>query len=242
MGSLYRSTYQGSPLSTYHLTLKSSNSKTGPIPVSTSSAKTCSPACPFQKNGCYADGGPLALHWAQVTSGKRGTDLESFCSSIAALPDGTLWRHNQAGDLPGVGDRIDPLALSALVVANAGKRGFTYTHKPMSLKSNRVAVASANVHGFTVNLSANNLAHADELAELAIAPVCVVVASDQTSNTVTPAGRKVVICPATQRDDISCASCQLCQRQGARPIIGFPAHGASVKKANAAVIQFHAKG
>jgi hypothetical protein len=34
----------------------------------------------------------------------------------------------------------------------------------------------------------------------------------------------VVICPATQRDDVSCASCQLCQRQRTA-IVGFPAHG-----------------
>jgi len=49
---------------------------------------------------------------------------------------------------------------------------------------------------------------------------------------VTPAGRKVVVCPATIRDDVSCASCQLCQRQRDF-IIGFPAHGTSKKKASA---------
>ncbi len=222
----------------YHLTLKSANAKTGPIPVSTTSAATCPNACPFKKSGCYADGGPLALHWAKVTDGTRGTDLESFCASIAKLPAGSLWRHNQAGDLPGIGDSIDPIALSALVVANAGKRGFTYTHKRMDVASNVAAVRDANAGGFTVNLSANNLHHADELASLNVGPVVVVVASDQSSNTTTPAGRKVVICPATIRDDVSCATCQMCQRQE-RPIIGFPAHGASVKKANAAVINFH---
>jgi hypothetical protein len=61
------------------------------------------------------------------------------------------------------------------------------------------------------------------LADHAAGPV-VVVPSTQTANTTTPAGRAVVICPATQRDDISCATCQLCQRQRAA-IVGFPAHG-----------------
>ncbi len=225
----------------YHLTLKSANAKTGPIPVSTTSAATCPNACPFKKSGCYADGGPLALHWAAVTSGKRGTDFATFVGTIKLLPKGQLWRHNQAGDLPGAGDSIDAIALSELVVANAGKRGFTYTHKPMADAANAAAVRDANAGGFTVNLSANNLEHADELASLNVGPVVVVVASDQTGNTVTPAGRKVVICPATVRDDVSCATCQMCQRQR-DTIIGFPAHGASVKKANAAVINFHRKG
>ena len=56
-------------------------------------------------------------------------------------------------------------------------------------------------------------------------PVVVVLPSTTTANTTTPAGRPVVICPATQRDDVSCASCQLCQRQRTA-IVGFPAHGA----------------
>jgi hypothetical protein len=40
----------------------------------------------------------------------------------------------------------------------------------MSLGNNARIVAAANRMGFTINLSANNLAHADELAP-AIAPV-----------------------------------------------------------------------
>jgi len=74
-------------------------------------------------------------------------------------------------------------------------------------------------------LSANDLADADALADANCGPVVVVVPSTTTKNTVTPAGRPVVICPATQRDDVSCATCQLCQRQRAA-IVAFPAHGA----------------
>jgi hypothetical protein len=48
----------------------------------------------------------------------------------------------------------------------------------------------------------------------------------------TPAGRKVVVCPATYRDDVSCASCGLCARQRSA-IVGFPAHGAAKRKADA---------
>jgi len=224
----------------YHVTKKSSNKKTGQIMVTTTERKSCDPACPFMRNGCYADAGPLALHWDKVSRGERGTDLDGLCEAIESQPRFALWRHNQAGDLPGEGRKIDRKALNRIVSSNAGKCGFTYTHKTMTLKSNREAVKSANERGFTVNLSANDLADADKLSDLEIGPVCVVLPSDASENTATPQGRKVVVCPATQRDNVSCATCGLCQNYGdftitqkvTRPIIGFPAHGTSKKKAS----------
>ena len=210
-----------------HLTRISSNAKTGPIPVSTSSAETCPASCPFKAKGCYAKSGPLALHWAKITSGGRGLNWESFCDEISRLPRGQMWRHNQAGDLPGEGEYVDAHALGQLTKANAGRKGWTYTHK-YSTESNREAIRSANANGFTINLSANSLAHADELADTNCGPVCVVLPADQTKNTLTPAGRKVVICPATQRECVTCATCGLCQKQRGA-IVGFPAHGTAHK-------------
>jgi len=203
-----------------HLSPKSANAKTGPIPVSTSSKTTCPTDCAMRA-GCYAASGPLALHWGAVSNGTRGTDWATFVDQIAALPDGQLWRHNQAGDLPGDGTTVDPVALGELVAANRGRRGFTYTHYRDS--ESLEWVRHANAWGFTINLSANDLADADRLADTGAGPV-VVLSSDQTDNTVTPSGRRVVVCPATQRDDVSCATCQLCQRQRST-IVGFPAHG-----------------
>jgi hypothetical protein len=204
-----------------HLTLKSANVKTGPIPVSTTEQASCPDDCTMKKE-CYAKSGPLALHWAAVSNGTRGTDWGQFAATIAALPDGQLWRHNQAGDLPQADGSIDAVKLGQLVAANAGRRGFTYSHHRDA--ASIAWIRHANAWGFTVNLSANNLNDADMLADHAAGPVVVVLPSTQTANTVTPAGRTVVICPATQRDDVSCATCQLCQRQRAA-IVGFPAHG-----------------
>jgi len=204
-----------------HLTLKSANAKTGPIPVSTTERDSCPTDCAMRA-GCYAASGPLALHWAAVSAGTRGTSWGQFVQSIAALPDGQLWRHNQAGDLPQVGGTIDAVKLGQLVAANQGRRGFTYTHHRD--RASLAWVKHANDWGFTVNLSANDLHDADALAETGAGPVVVVLPSTQTQNTETPAGRKVVVCPATQRDDVSCATCQLCQRQRST-IVGFPAHG-----------------
>ena len=204
-----------------HLTLKSANVKTGPIPVSTTEKDSCPTDCAMRAE-CYADSGPLALHWRAVSAGTRGTTWGAFAQAIAALPEGQLWRHNQAGDLPQIDGTVDAVKLGQLVAANSGRRGFTYSHHRDS--ASLAWIKHANAWGFTVNLSANNLADADYLADQDAGPVVVVVPSTQTRNITTPKGRAVVICPATQRDDVSCATCQLCQRQRAA-IVAFPAHG-----------------
>ena len=218
------------------LTLKSRNQKVGKIPVSTTTRDTCPPACPLANNaGCYADNGPLAMFWQKVTARKVGAMWAEFIAQVAALPKGILWRHNQAGDLPGNGIDIDSKALAALVKANKGKSGFTYTHyDSLAHAANRRAIASANKAGFTINLSANNLAHADKLAALGIAPVAVVLPASVHGNVklATPQGRKIVICPATYRDESQCANCGLCALQR-DAIVGFPAHGIQSKKASA---------
>ena len=217
---------------TVHTTIKSGNRKVGPIPVTTTSAATCPDECEFKKNGCYADGGPLAMHWAKVTSGERGDGWSTFVATVASFKDGQLWRHNQAGDLAGDGHRLDAEANDQLADANVGKRGFTYTHYPvLTDKHNAEVVKRMNDKGFVVNLSANNVAHADALYDLGIGPVATVLPEAQTTNTVTPKGRKIVVCPATVRDDVSCATCQLCAKQR-DAIVGFPAHGSSKRKAD----------
>ena len=204
-----------------HLTLKSANVKTGPIPVSTTEKDSCPSDCAMRSE-CYAASGPLALHWSAVSNGSRGTDWNTFCDTISGLPEGQLWRHNQAGDLPQSNGTVDAVKLGQLVAANTGKRGFTYSHHRDADSINWIR--HANAWGFTVNLSANDLADADILADMDAGPVVVVLPSTQTENTETPKGRKIVVCPATQRDNVSCATCQLCQRQRST-IVGFPAHG-----------------
>lgn len=212
-----------------HLRIKSSNKKTGPIPVSTTTRESCPVTCPFKKNGCYADGGPLAIHWSAITDGKRGTDWQTFCKSISNLPDGQLWRHNQAGDLPGDGVRINAEKMQLLVGANAGKRGFTYTHHVPS-RENLSTVRAANRAGFTVNLSGNSLSHADNLKEIAPdLPVVAIVPSDNPCPNRTPGGRAVVQCPATTEKGIArginCKDCGLCQIATRNSVIAFPSHG-----------------
>lgn len=221
----------------------SANKKTGPIPVSMSTKATCPDVCPLKQGGCYAMGGPVNLHWQRLSKGLATTALtwEAFCNAVKALPRAQFWRHNQAGDLPGENNTVDATALAQLVKANVGRKGFTYTHKPVlqgqadarTVNANAKAIASANAQGFTVNLSADTLGEADEMAALNIGPVVTLLPSTHKGNAVTPQGRKVVTCPATYRENVTCATCQLCQKANRTCIVGFPSHGVSIKKADA---------
>ena len=216
----------------FHITPKSKNAKVGKMAVTTSTATTCPTSCPFKSNGCYADSGPLKLHWDKVTRKERGDDWSTFVEKIKDMPAGSKWRHNQAGDLPGDMEKLDNEKCIELAKANEGKRGFTYTHYDvLNNFQNAITVNMMNHLGFTVNVSANNLEHADKLCDMDIAPVATVLPIDQTTNTVTPKGRKVVVCPATYKDDVSCASCMLCEKWDRNVVVGFPAHGTSKKKA-----------
>jgi hypothetical protein len=223
----------------YHVTPKSKNQKVGDILVTTSTALTCSDNCPWKCNGCYAEQGPLAIHFRAVTAGKRGGTWDEMCQKIASQPPGSKWRHNQAGDLAGEGDVIDTAMLRQLVAANMGKRGWTYTHKPVlsgpHAESNKAAIAEANRLGFTINLSADSLADADAKADLMCGPVAVVLPSGTANTTYTPKGRKVVVCPAQRRDlEIACKDCMLCQQQRF-VIVGFIPHGSGSKKVDATI-------
>jgi len=217
---------------TYHLVRVSRNRKTGPIPVTTTSANSCPPSCSFKGNGCYAESGPLAVHWRHVSDGRRGHSFDELLREIATLRRHALWRHNQAGDLtpeaPGV---IDARMLTRLAMANRGRRGFTYTHYPPT-PGNQAAILNANRLGFTVNLSAETLVQADAYADLGIAPVVVVLPQGVTKPTRTPAGRQVIVCPASTGNS-DCLNCGICQERNRVAIVGFPAHGSGAGRVQA---------
>jgi hypothetical protein len=213
----------------YHFIHSSANRKTGPIPVTYSQRETCPPSCPHYRADCYAEDFLTRLAWDKVPA--RGGSLGELCASIAALPAGQLWRMNIAGDLPGQGEELDPAALGQIVAANAGRRGFTYTHKktPEALEW----IHHANAWGFTVNLSADDVGEADALADTEAGPVCAIVPSDTPEKTYTPAGRTVIVCPAQTREGVSCVTCQLCARPDRGVIIGFRAHGTRARVTDA---------
>ena len=221
---------------TYHLVRVSRNRKTGPIPVTTTSVNSCPPSCSFKGNGCYAESGPLAIHWRYVSEGRRGHTFDELLQEIGTLRRHALWRHNQAGDLtpeaPGV---IDARQLTRLAMANRGRRGFTYTHYPPT-PANQAAILNANRLGFTVNLSAETLAQADAYADLGVAPVVVVLPHDATTSARTPAGRQVIVCPASTGNS-DCLNCGICQQRDRAAIVGFPAHGSGASRVQAVFLR-----
>jgi hypothetical protein len=203
----------------------SGNRKTGPIPVAMTSASTCPDSCPLRWNGCYAEQHLTAIHWRRLSSGK-GLTWDEFIAAVRKLPEGQLWRYGEAGDLPGLGgDYIDCAKLSQLVDANRGKRGFTYTHYPFGLPRNRHAIESAVANGFTINMSANSLEHADRLARTSYMPVTTIVPHNARGPLRTPAGHTVVLCPAIDHEHVTCATCRLCANARRKCIVGFRAHG-----------------
>ena len=221
----------------YMLTMESRNQKTGPIPVSTSSKDTCPDVCPLKESGCYAKYGALNIHWDRLSNSNYGLSWNDFCDKVSTIPQGSIWRHNQAGDLPPKNPTnrkhiISKKMMDRLIIANNGKMGFTYTHHFMGFSQNRDVVRLANNNGFTINLSANNLEHADILMGMNIAPVVVIQDAKEGDrhDTHTPAGHKVVTCPATYMEAVTCQTCKLCARAGRKVIVGFPAHGNAKNK------------
>lgn len=220
----------------FHLTAQSTNSKLGPgVAASTSARETCPDACPLKAKGCYASGGPLNIHWRAVSEGRRGVSWADFVAQVSALPMGWKFRHNQAGDLPGINSEIDAAALSELsgAVKKRKLQAWSYTHKPLT-PANLGAIKNAIADGFTVNGSADSLKEADEIADAGI-PVCVVLPDNAPATSYTPAGRKVVVCPAQQKENASCSSCMLCAKATRSVVIGFRAHGATKKHVSALV-------
>lgn len=210
---------------------RSQNRKLGGIPMSISERGTCPTSCAFYDQGCFAEFGWNGVVWRNVgskkaaTPGRRGLTWDQFLGAVRALPEGTLWRHNVAGDLPGDSDTVNSTMLDQLVIANIGRRGFTYTHKHFGLNTGmRSELRYANRMGFTINVSADTLEEADRFARTGL-PVVAVVPEDAPLRLKTPGGRRVVICPAETEAKLTCAECQLCAIPTRKSIIGFRAHG-----------------
>jgi hypothetical protein len=218
----------------FHLTAQSNNAKTGRIAVTTSSRATCSPTCPFLKNGCYADAGPLALHWQKVTSGERGKPWREHLADLAALPAGSALRLNQAGDLPATDGKISRLYARALAAATKHLKAWTYSHHKLT-PSNLQILRFLNGQGLTVNCSTETESAADAAVAAGLPAVLTVDSAETRAQWNTDAGNRVIVCPAQQRDGVTCSDCMLCQKRGRRVVVAFLAHGTGKRKAQAAL-------
>lgn len=229
----------------YSLTKISRNVKLGPMPASTSSRSTCPDSCPLKgRGGCYAEYGPMSIFWGKVDRGEAGVNFDGFVKQVEQLPKRQMWRYGQAGDLPGSGDEIDRDQMIRLARANRGRPVIAFTHKPPT-EENLETLKQARDLGFSVNLSANTVAHADEIMPHGMNVV--VILPEEYGRRAreskaeyrkrlnelpkhTPAGHRIAVCPATYTDT-NCLQCGVCAQPGTRAaIIGFPAHGSKKKQ------------
>ena len=223
----------------FGFTRRSKNEKIGNIPAVIASRNSCPPSCHLYNGGCYARGGLVRIHWDRVND--NGISFASLLKEIKNIKPGQLWRYGVAGDLPGSKENINLEMLKKLVDANTGKRGFAYTHKDPTILENNIGIMYANDNGFTINLSSNNAAQADEYLTLNIAPVVTIMPHDMPNDwkhDKTPAGNMIVRCPAEYNEKTNCSNCggvngALCSRTDRKYVIGFTAHGAAKNKATA---------
>jgi hypothetical protein len=173
------------------------------------------------------------MHWRKIGEGGRGDNWDAFCGRVRKFLKGQLWRHNQAGDLPkDENGRIDREKTAKLSEAAKHTNGWTYTHYDPMVAHNRDAIASMNESGgLVVNLSADNMAEADQYVQLGIGPVVVILPQDAPiRGNKTPAGCPIVVCPAQTQESMTCDQCRLCQVRDRKSIVGFLAHGTAKKR------------
>ena len=173
------------------------------------------------------------MQWAQLNKGAKGISWSEFLLQLRKIvPLGVLWRHNTAGDLPHNDGNIDYLQLKQLINANRGRKGFTYSHHILN-EHNIICLQNSNALGFTVNASCESVDDADRVMTEYKLPAVAVVNSDKTDRFYkTESGRKVITCPATIHENVTCATCGLCQVADREFIIAFPAHGVAKKTVN----------
>jgi hypothetical protein len=228
------------------LTVPSSNGKTGPIAVSTTSRDSCADGCPLKgDDGCYAEAGYYTrLHWDQVTAGKRGVPPEEFIKQVSKLPANQMFRHDVAGDLwknPENSKQIYFPYLEKLAKASSHLyAAWTYTHHTLDGidgARNKQAIFDVEQYKFIVNISTESI---DVAARLQKEGFMVTVVQPPGGPTAfRHEGVSFVQCPATLPD--SEVTCQTCGGRKGKPlcatvrkvVVVFPAHGSRKTKAAA---------
>ena len=217
----------------FHLSRVSSNKKTGPIAVTTTSKNSCPASCGMREV-CYAASGPLALHWAAVSNGSRSSEWRKHLNDLESLPFGSPLRLNQAGDLvASASGRLSRAFLNGLMAVVKARRlqAWSYTHHDHTVGENGKLLRRANRQGLRINVSTET----EESADRAIAsglPAVLAVSSEETRTVWrTPDRNLVKVCPAQLRDT-DCNRCMLCHKRGSKVIIAFLAHGSRKSRAN----------
>ena len=182
---------------------------------------TCPSSCPLLDNGCYAQGGRVAMQQRDRYGLDDGTVHREACRS---LPQGAIVRLHVSGDVM-LNDELDEPYLLDLILAANERPDITfygYTHAWRVIDRDRFPFPA----NLVINASCESFEDAEEAKGLGW-DVTVVVPS-------TTAWRRqelTVICPE-QSSGISCYDCRLCMKPGRRLDVAFKAHG-SVRRVDA---------
>lgn len=229
-----------------HISKKSSNTKVGAIPVSTTEESSCPRSCPYINSGCYARQGPIWWHWKKVTN-KTYNNLVNWsglCKFIAELPDKQPMRLNQSGDMPHLFGDLIPEKMQELKTAAEGRLVWSYTHHKKS-KKNLAILKDASSTSLTIRVSCETLDQVDEVMDQGLS-AALVISSDHPSAHLladgkhwglkspirSSKGRLGVLCPAQRFESSQCQSCLLCPKVNKNTFIIFIAHGTQAKKVN----------
>ena len=228
-------------------TVVSTNKKTGKMFVGKTDSSTCWNGCGIFK-ACYGKYGPISWKWNDLNRMQRRYAKKSwsvFLTALGNLKSGEKWRDQEVGDLPTQESkkvRISKNRIKELATAAEHTQGWTYSHHKVlprpwenhdseTVIHNRESIKYLNSgNGYTVNLSADNLAQADEKLALGIGPVCVTVppntVKDKTTNT--PGGATVRQCPH-EYAGTQCIDCSWCKDKDRKFVVLFTGHGSGKK-------------
>lgn len=207
-----------------------------PIVETSRTADTCADNCPFKRLGidhkpseggtaCYAvqkPGGGNSYFDNAEKSGTEDTALSMRQVEVNAPPNAVV-RHLVSGDIGFEGDTYIEEA-NKLHANRPDLQGYGYTH-------NWENIDPESIQGWKVNASVETPGQAEDAISKGWDVAIVSPKGDQLAGT-RIAGRRVVTCPAEldlpEDKKVGCAECRLCRSSGPnRPIVEFPAHGAS---------------
>lgn len=205
-------------------TARSANVKTGDVPTlwvgaTREEGRASCAGCPLLDKGCYAHSGAVAMGADSARRGARKAP-ERYTIDAAirgAARSARMLRATGIGDIGRSGRAVADQIVSAASAAGLALVGYTHHWREPAVKA---------AWGGRLMASTETLADADRAVSEGWRAT-VVVAADHPRTSATPAGRKVVVCPAQAAEDrgVTCNSCRLCDASRPGPVIAFRAHG-----------------
>lgn len=190
---------------------------------------TCPSTCPFLGNGCYAEGGNVALHQRRARAERDAALIGAAIAMVWARVSGRVARLHVSGDVGQTWDVQYLAGLRELAIEvntqSGAKRGtpvaWTYTHHEMDRHRLEHLRMLASVGGIHVRRS-------DHLGTNGV----IVMPFAEVPQVRRETGVRLAKCPAQLRDT-NCSDCTLCWTRPDLTIV-FDPHGQANRRATTA--------